>query len=252
MTDEGAADVPPKVTLHLDINGEAHAIEIAPPSWKNVVRLAVGDPTQASAPWRIFGGPNENDVYIAVRSTAGTWKWSLHLKTGSWMLQITKEAAQKYGIAQRILGQWPRPPEIGGSGWTPAFTIFVRRRDLAPIPAAARKHYKGVDWLRTPDEGRMAVVSVFIARPDLAEVQFRGHIPLHAFQLPNGHVVFILLAYPELSTAIDEQIEAQKARKLSALASGANLPAFEHPRMVLDTAEGDGPPQVWDVLVETI
>lgn len=249
MAGEHDAEVPPEVTFRIEGTDGVEAIVPNTPNSDAVLRVAFGDVSSCSAIWRFWLSPNHNDVYIAVRTLAGIAKWSLHLKTGSWMFQYVREYSEKHSIENRELARMARPPELGGnSGWTSAFAIFTRSRDLAPLPKRLAAKAKDVEWLPAPPAARAGAIHLFIVRPDSAVVELRGMTPFAIIQLPNGDGGMLAVAYPELTPAADAQIEEEKAWAVASCAASA-FESGTSPRLALDTGQ-DGTFQVWDLLVE--
>jgi hypothetical protein len=179
---------------------------------EHVVRFVVGsqDGFRGST-WRCWiPGRAKNDIYLAPRSIAGSYKISLH-QSGDWRLALTEQFEKKLrsegrwndGIG-RLLAQWPRSRTIGPDTVL-AFRIVVPHSAVT-IPSDPAVLPREMVWIDPPTPGRSVEVSLLIIERELPQhkwpgqsamkTQFVGRMPL-----PNGHTVCIVSREAEVPSS---------------------------------------------------
>ncbi|WP_051027712.1 hypothetical protein [Nocardia higoensis] len=213
MTDSGVHPV--FLTVGDDQNRVT--VQLDPLPRRGAMRLAVGEPGFQSGVWRVWSSRNSSDVYIAARNLTSIQKWSLH-ESGDWRYQwCSHSIVEEFGggSSDRILDRWERPDEIGRTGWTRGFSIYIRRDDVVEFPTAADQG--DVCWIPLPPEGHEVGIHVVIARPNVGEVGIGavGLFPIGGYVLPNGHVVLVLIHTYLVAEAVTEGIRSHIDRALA-------------------------------------
>ncbi|TPV48578.1 lamin tail domain-containing protein [Pseudarthrobacter phenanthrenivorans] len=203
----------PKAGLQIWENARfLHSHVISAANKNEAFRFCVGEPSARSSVWRVFAGQNASDVYIAIRSSAGLHKISLH-ESGDFRYQLigmvqedldrpdlavvslSEDVEEKTG---RIIHQWVRP-EPSPEGWTEGFRLVIPADDLQPGPSG-KKDIGDVEWIPAPDAGRAVAVRGFLVNPGRGEFDLSGLVRetgvfsfLGGFKLPSGQA-FVLFS----------------------------------------------------------
>ncbi|WP_253809900.1 hypothetical protein [Nocardia amikacinitolerans] len=145
-------------------------------------------------------------------------KWSLH-ESGDWRHQwCDPEFIDNLeDRSDRIIDQWQRPPEIGATGYTKGFSIYVRHQDVVEIPEAPQQN--DVIWIPRPGEGCAVGIHIIIARPNAGQVDTGsvGLIPVAAYVLPDQRSVLVFRNAFEMTTRTVNETEQLVERAMSLL-----------------------------------
>jgi hypothetical protein len=213
------------------------------------IRVVVGEPGRQSGIWRIWADRNKFDVYIAIRTTVGNRKWSLH-ESGQWHFAwVDSEKAKGFGWDQRFIDTWQAPDEDPGNGYTTGFTIRVRHQDLVvydepeDVPANAM-------WVAAPPAGQMVSLHVMLVTPDRGITPTPGLAPIAGFTLCDGRALLLFAGFESVSAELNQSVDSTiKAAHDAIRASGVDVDNVKNPRMTLAGYNDGGHRFVWDAAV---
>ncbi|MFE3100371.1 hypothetical protein [Nocardia tengchongensis] len=235
------------VSLTLQIgDGEQETVELPGPG--GTIRCGVGEPGCRSGVWRIWSNPKKSDVYVAIRALAGYQKWSLH-ESGDWRFQWLTDAraAEFSGSTNRIIDQWEQPAEVGASGMTKGFSIWVRPSDIVAIDNDDDPGHAKVQWLPAPPPGYAMGVHIIVARPDQGFVHLPGAFPFDGYTLADGRVVLVLMQRREFTEEANAGLRDTQREWISR--SDVDWETVASPRMVMSGSDDQGNRFVWDAAV---
>lgn len=186
-------------------------------------RFGVGYPDRLqSGVWRVWADPGKSDVYVAIRTIAGTFKVSLH-ESGDCNASITQQACEKDPRLVEALGgrrhidQWHRRTHTGSLLSIPLRIAFPE----SELRWRSGKSPQGteVQWLPPPPGGH----SIDVLCTFTGQAYPTGDFPWRAnggellkwTLLENGEIFWLTrLIYPTppgLADKIEEQRERSKA-----------------------------------------
>jgi hypothetical protein len=225
--------------------GEDAVVELRGPG--GTIRCAVGEPGRRSGVWRVWANKKTSDVYIAIRTLAGTQKWSLH-ESGDWRHQWTREFAddQFPASTNRIIDQWQQPPALGDSGWTKGLSIWVRHEDVVAFDGDDETGDK-VTWLPVPPEGYAVGMHVVIASPDLGFTSTGGGVLIDAFSIADKRVVMVVRSLHKVTEQVNAELQSARQRALDALE--VDLTEARAPRILIAGFGSGSERVVWDLSV---
>lgn len=183
-------------------------------------RFGVGHPDRLqSGVWRVWADQGKSDVYVAVRTIAGTFKVSLH-ESGACNASITRQAFEKdLGVVEALEGgrhidQWHRRTHTGSLLSIPlriAFPESELRWRSAKSPQDTE-----VQWLPPPPGGHsIDVLCTFTSQAYSAEDfpwRTDGGKLLKRAPLDNGELFWLTwLVYPT-PLGLADKIEGQRER----------------------------------------
>ena len=195
---------------------------------RNTLRFGIGT---ADCPyttvWRLWA--NKSDVYLSVRSLAGSFKLSLH-ESGVWTSAYTEQSGVKvkeFGGGRRHT-TWSRPTEFM-AGWTRGPKIM-----FPYVPWAGdfkqSEFLKDCTWFPAPTEGKFLEVSLFFSSLDdvvptlevLGSTGMYEEVPL---RLANGQYVWLCarLAMPDANARSHVDWLDQECRGFDFNGKAANL-----------------------------
>ena len=134
------------------------------------LRFAVGRPDgPRSAIWRLWtqdastGTATNSDVYLGVRTLAGTTKVSLH-QSGTWQYAFTSQWVGQHpqvlaALGGRKIAEWQRPAPLS-PGLVLAFRVHFPIKDLRFGPDGATPN-RAIHWL-TPSEDHAGIEVVLM------------------------------------------------------------------------------------------
>lgn len=236
------------VTLAVwDANGNRQDLPVPGPGGE--VRVVVGEPGKQSGSWLIWSRPNKFDVYVGLRAILGYQKWSLH-ETGDWRYQfLTDEKAAKFTDRGRVIDQWKRPAEVGGTGWTRGLAIRVRHQDLVEVANLERVPGDAI-WIPAPPEGHMVGLHIVIARPDLQQIELSNVRPVAGYSLVNGQAMLLLASVDPVTDEDNQTVDNAVAQMIQQLRDqGIDLSSAGALRAAIGGNNPEGERQVWDVAV---
>lgn len=174
----------------------------------HAIRVAVGS---ADAPfaeaWRFWA--NRDDVYIAIRSTGGLFKLSLHADRGPprpkpalWRADLTNDSGLRRKHPPGAM-EWPPAQENEhGIAIGPVISVprLAREYDAPPFPGL----HKGadVDWISTPPEGSAVFLAAVFTRSRGVPAGFADTIGYvtEPLRLRDGRRVWVLISQRELTS----------------------------------------------------
>lgn len=258
----------PKAGLQIMKDGafmEARILGMA--SKKEAFRFCVGTPAARSSVWRVFAGRNASDVYIAIRSSAGLHKISLH-ESGDFRYQLIGmvqedmdrddfaivslvDEGEESAKTGRILHRWVRP-DPNPEGWTECFRLVIPADDLMRGPAGP-KDIGGVEWIPTPDPGRAVAVRGFLVDPGQGEADFSELVReegifsyLGGFKLPSGQVFILFSATVTLRVSENQILKDTRKAGRDKAHPGFDWAEEEGPRILAYPADESGFPTFID------
>jgi hypothetical protein len=181
------------------------------------IRFAVGEPDgDHSSIWRLWTRAAKNDVYIAMRNLAGTFKVSLHGakpdKSASWRVAFVDPNSPYIPPGgNRAVEVWEPPPEIA-PGWTRAFAISVPATEVVR-PLHRTADISKVEWVPKPPDGCATEFDVFMSSPEITRRdEWPGREAMNTrclFRAPlaDGSAVWLLTFTAEVADVAREQIE---------------------------------------------
>lgn len=212
-------------------------------------RISVGELGRRSSVWRVWGGRNSDDVYVAAREVATFQKYSLH-ESGDWRYQWTepKHAARYTGVSRRVLDRWNRPDAMMG-GWTHGVSIWVPHGAMSDIPGDRPSKRGETTYLPEPGIDSAIGIHVVIAEVNRGFVPIKGAVPVTGFSLPSGKVVMVLASRRTLTARDSAWLKSMHSRALESAppnptASTARIAIFGYDdthRWVWDLAAGTEP-----------
>jgi hypothetical protein len=168
--------------------------------------------------------------------------------TGNFAWVNTDRAMQFTQTTNRFIRQWAQPPELGGTGWTQAFSISVRHQDLMSIPDESLPGE--VIWVPPPDHRHALTVHIVIARPDHPVLTLKSLLPVPLFTLADGRVVLLVVEKPVLVTDDQNEVLAATISKALELAPpDIDWQTVNAPRMLAVCETSDGGMSVWDLVL---
>ncbi len=228
------------------------------------IRFAVGRPGRRSALWRMWANRHKNDVYVATRRSAGTFKVSLH-ESGDWRIQWvgsdhgdvtfwSRETEPNYG---RIMHRWSRPAH-GKSGWTEALSLWVPWIDVSDIPGD-REPGHDAQWLKPPPAGCATEFRIMLVEPGRGPYELTralrgrglGLALVSGFRLAGGEVVLLFAATVALHKRLVAQLESTRQEALSRTTSLFDLSAESGPRTAVISVDSDGHRNIWDLTLSS-
>ena len=247
----------PQVTIVLDGGRGNQEIGVLPGPG-GTIRFAVGGQGRHAAVWKVWARRRKCSVYVAIRVLGRYQKVSLHESSdggSDWRFQWTSEHMQANPqITDRKIDRWPRPPEVGETGWTTGVSIWTRHQDVVPVDDDESLPADLV-WVPPPPEGYAVGLHVVIARPLNLSVELKGvSWPLAGFTLANGRVVLLVPSGELVTDETNHMIEDALAKTIESAPGGADqarirLQARPH-RMLVWGDGADGDRKAWDVAVE--
>lgn len=185
-----------------------------------ISRFGVGHPDRLqSGTWRVWADPGKSDVYIAIRTIAGTFKVSLH-ESGACNASITKQAfdndldSVEASVDNRHIDQWHRRTHTGSLLSIPLRIAFPESelRSRSDQLTLDRK----TQWLPPPLEGHSIDVICTFTSEDYSEGDFpcrsnAGKL-LRRAPLNNGEILWLTwLIYPT-PPGLADKIQGQRER----------------------------------------
>lgn len=230
-----------------DPGGNRHPVELEGPGGR--IRLAVGEPGCRSGIWMVQAPQTKNDVYIAVESFAGTLKWSLH-QSGSWRLQWGNRlrAWEFTRTDDRLISEWEPPKELGDSGWTQAFVINVRHRDIFPLEEK-EPLTNDIIWVPPPRPDHSVAIQVIIARPNGVWLDLHNVMPFSGFMLADHRAVLLTRSLQKISEQEHNNFDRQIAEVLRKAAGSVDFKTLSSGRLLTIGESSDGSRSVWDLAV---
>jgi hypothetical protein len=126
------------------------------------IRFAVGSSAGLrSATWRVWSAKHTADVYMAMRTLAGTKKISFH-KTGSWsdsFVASEKVLSQLPAGMSRHIDIWQKPEPFGG-GWYRGYEVIVPWTELRSWAAA---EHGDIEFAPPPPPGFWVCIEIILA-----------------------------------------------------------------------------------------
>jgi len=238
-------------------NGQGDQETVVLPGPGGTIRFSVGEQGRHAAVWKIWARPKKSDVYVAIRQLGSYQKVSMHPSSpgSSWWFQWTKEHMQANPqVAGRVIDRWPKPPEVGETGWTTGFSIWTRHQDVVPMPDDGSLP-ADLLWIPPPPEGHATGIHVVIARPNSMFVEVKGAVPVPGFTLADGQVVLLVVSRDVVTDEQNRMIEDALAKGIESAPGGADqarilLQNADSPRMLAWGNGPDGERKAWDVAVE--
>lgn len=178
-----------------------------------------------SGTWRIWA--EQNDIYVAMRSTAGEFKTSLH-SSGKYRHAFTAAAERKYVRPgqDRAIFKWREPPWTE-QGLRCLLEVVAPTDELTvpngePDPAEKAKTV----LIHPAPAGHAAVISVVATRPEVAVSRHPTPADgpsenLARWRLPNGCDVWIVGSHQELDDAFWDLVRDARTQIAEVLSSAA-------------------------------
>lgn len=203
-----------------DVHGPPTVGETGPVAKQ--LRFGVGNANgPRSITWTLKA--NKNDVYLMQRRVGRDMKVSFHEAPALWRVALTSEHLTKPNRLQvpagkdpRLATEWLRPPADAASGLTRAFAIVIPWFEVRDRPAAEPGD---VVWADPPPQGSSVEFDIFFAAPAAI---VNGHPGAHSmdtravgdFTLPNGERVFVVWWTPQITQAIQQQLDDFLSREV--------------------------------------
>jgi len=238
---------PAPVTLVVDDgNGGQESLVLPGPGGE--IRFTVGDIRHHAAVWKIWATKNNASVYAAIRVLGGRLKVSLHDGPNGpdYRIQWTADHVKANpALTNRIIDKWPRPPEIGNTGWTKGISIWVRHEDVVAAPDGESLP-ADVLFLPAPPEGQATGLHLVIARPTNLFVK-PGGIPLGGITLADGQVALLVVSQSVVTDDTNRKIDDALAELVQSVTEDLDEGSVYRSLVWSDGEDGDR--QAWDVAV---
>ena len=182
------------------------------------IRFVVGDPDDLRAStWRCWiAGRGKDDIYLAPRPIAGSFKVSLH-ESGDWRVAFTTEFKEKMKRQgrwaegdHRSVARWRKPEQLA-PGVVLAFRVIVPASAVS-IPAEPRLLPGDLVWIRPPHENMAAEISLVLTGKDTRVTGWPGKRGMNndlvgSLNLPSGTTLWLVSRQVDIP-----QLEATNAR----------------------------------------
>ncbi len=224
------------------------------------VRFAVGQPGHRSSVWRLWANRATDDVYLATRQSASSFKISLHA-SGDWHVQwvgqdrgtVLHTPGPGRTVSGRIMARWFRPPS-SRAGWTDAMSIWVPAEDVVAVPGDGDRG-TGVRWVPPPPQGAAVEFRLVLVRPGLGAVDlsaalqdpYAGVALVDGFRLAGGEAVLLFAAVCKLGMALQQHLAHTLQEHIAQMPRTFDLSPETGPRSTLIATDDDGYHNFWDL-----